>query len=42
LVSHPKSTLSLDNIPGDSLCIVACPLDSAATWFAVTLPTAET
>jgi len=28
LVSHPKSALSLDRVPGDSLRIVARPLDS--------------
>jgi len=41
LVSHPKSALSLDRIPGDSLRIVVCPLDSAVPDNAVTLPATE-
>ena len=40
LVSHPKSALSLDRIPGDSLRIVARPLDSVVPDYAVTLPAA--
>jgi hypothetical protein len=38
LVSHPKSTLSLDRIPGDSLRIVARPLDSVVPDYAAILP----
>jgi hypothetical protein len=41
LVSHPKSALSLDGIPGDSLHIVARPLDSVVPDYAVTQPDAE-
>lgn len=37
LVSNPKSVLSLDDIPGDSLRIVARPLDSVVPDYAVTL-----
>ncbi len=40
LVSHPKSALSLDRIPGDSLRIVARPLDSVVPDYAGTLPAA--
>jgi hypothetical protein len=40
LVSHPKSTLSLDRIPSDSLRIVARPLDSVVPDYAVTQPAA--
>jgi hypothetical protein len=38
LVSHAKSALSLDRIPGDSLRIMARPLDSVVPDYAVTLP----
>jgi hypothetical protein len=41
LVSHPKGALSLDRIPGDSLRIVACPLDSVVPDNAITLPATE-
>jgi Protein of unknown function (DUF2934) len=41
LVSHPKSALSLDRIPGGSLRIVAWSLDSVVPDNAVTLPATE-
>jgi hypothetical protein len=40
LVSHPKNALSLDHVTGDSLRIVARPLDSVVPDYAVTLPAA--
>jgi hypothetical protein len=41
LVSHPKSALSLDRVPGDSLRIVAGPLDSVGPDYARTLLASE-
>jgi hypothetical protein len=37
LVSHAKNALSVDRVPGDSLRIVARPLDSAVSDYAGTL-----
>jgi hypothetical protein len=42
LVSHPENALSLDRIPGDSLRIVARPLDSVLPDYAGTLQPPQT
>jgi hypothetical protein len=41
LVSHPKSALSMDRVPGDSLRIVARPLDSVVPDYARSLLASE-
>jgi hypothetical protein len=41
LVSHPKRALSQDRVPGDSLRIVAGPLDGVAPDYARTLLASE-